>query len=104
MWQRKMIHPRMYQLNRTSARGTGPLYAQLGPPITARDSKASMPSPLDGVQIPLSKVRAATRSRDRGNPGVSRGPVLTRVRALLCACAPRSGEDPMRPRGSLPMT
>jgi hypothetical protein len=83
---------------------TGPLYAQPGPPIIARDSQVGMPSPLDGVQIPLSKVRAATRSRDMRNHGMSRGPVLTRVRALLCACAPRSGGDPMRPRGSLPMT
>jgi hypothetical protein len=53
-----------------------------------------MPGPLDGVQIPPSKVRATTRSRDRGHPGVSKGLVLTRVQAL-CACAPRSGGDPM---------
>jgi hypothetical protein len=39
-----------------------------------------MPSPLDGVQIPLSKVRATTRSQDRGDPDISKGPVLTRVR------------------------
>jgi hypothetical protein len=39
-----------------------------------------MPGPLDGVQIPSSKVRATTRSRDRGYPGISNGPVLTRVR------------------------
>jgi hypothetical protein len=35
---------------------------------------------LDGVQIPPSKVRATTRSRNRGYPGISKGPVLTRVR------------------------
>jgi hypothetical protein len=70
----------------------------------AQDSRVSMPGPLDGVQIPPSKVRAATRSRDRGNPGMSKGPVLTRGRALLCACAPRLGGDPMRPRGLLPVT
>jgi hypothetical protein len=35
---------------------------------------------------------------------MSKGSVLTRVQALLCACAPRSGGDPMLPRGSLPVT
>jgi hypothetical protein len=39
-----------------------------------------MPGLLDGVQIPPSKVRATTRSRDRGYPGISKGQVLTRVR------------------------
>jgi hypothetical protein len=39
-----------------------------------------MPGLLDGVQIPPSKVRATTRSRDRGYLGISKGPVLTRVR------------------------
>jgi hypothetical protein len=39
-----------------------------------------MPGPLDGVHIPPSKVRATTRSRDRGDLGISKGPVLTRVR------------------------
>jgi hypothetical protein len=63
-----------------------------------------MPGPLDGIQIPLSKVWAAMRSWDRGNPGISKGPVLTRVWALPCACAPRSGRDPMQPCGSLPVT
>jgi hypothetical protein len=64
-----------------------PPYAQLGPPITVQDSQISMPGPLDGVQIPPSKVRAATRSQDRGYPSVSKGPVLTRVQALSCALA-----------------
>jgi hypothetical protein len=63
------------------------MYAQLGPPITVRDSQVSMLGPLDGVQIPPSKVRATTRSRDRGYPGVSKGPVLTHVQALSCAFA-----------------
>jgi hypothetical protein len=45
-----------------------------------RDSQVSMPGPLDGVQIPPSKVRATTRSWDRGYPGIREGPVLTRVR------------------------
>jgi hypothetical protein len=39
-----------------------------------------MSGPLDGVQIPPSKVQATTRSRDRGYPGISKGPVLTRVK------------------------
>jgi hypothetical protein len=78
--------------------------AQPGPPIVARDSRVSVSGPLDGVQIPPSKVRVATRSWDRANPSMSKGPVLTRGRALLCTCAPRSCGDPMRPRGSLPMT
>jgi hypothetical protein len=58
----------------------GPLYAQPGPPIMVRDSQVSMSGPLDGVQIPPSKDRATTRSRDRGYPGISKGPILTRVR------------------------
>jgi hypothetical protein len=49
------------------------------------DSQVSMLGPLDGVQIPPSKVRTTARSQDRGYPGVSRGPVLTRVQTLSCA-------------------
>jgi hypothetical protein len=59
---------------------TGPLYAQPGPSITVRGSQASMTGPLGGIQIPPSKVWATTRSRDRGYPSMSMGPVLTRVR------------------------
>jgi hypothetical protein len=58
----------------------GPLYTQPRPPIMVRDSQVSMSGPLDEVQIPSSKERATTRSRDRGYPGISKGPVLTRVR------------------------
>jgi hypothetical protein len=36
--------------------------------------------PLDGVQIPSSKVRATTRPRDRRYPDISKGLVLTHVR------------------------
>jgi hypothetical protein len=81
-----MVHPRMYQLDRTSTR-SGPLYAQPGPPVMAQDSQVSTSSPFEGTQIPLSEVRAATRSRDRGNSGVSKGPVLPRVWALPYAHA-----------------
>jgi hypothetical protein len=59
---------------------TGPLYAQPGPPITVRGSEASMTGPLGGIQIPPSKVRATTRSQDRGYPDMSKDPVLTHVR------------------------
>jgi hypothetical protein len=58
------------------------MYAQPGPPITTWDSQVSMSGPLDGVHIPPSKVRATTRSWDRGDPGISEGPVQTRVQAL----------------------
>jgi hypothetical protein len=58
-----------------------------------RDSQISMSGPLDGVQIPPSKVRAATRSLDRGYPGISKGPVLTRVQALSCALALPAQEE-----------
>jgi hypothetical protein len=81
-----MIHSRMYQLDRTSAR-KHQTPVQPGPPITVRDSQISMLGPLDGVQIPPTKVRATTRSRDRGYPDVSKGPVLTRVQALSYALA-----------------
>jgi hypothetical protein len=47
-----------------------------------------MPGPLDGVWVPLSKVRATHNEvMDRGCPSLSKGPVLTRVQALSCALA-----------------
>jgi hypothetical protein len=82
-----MIHPRMYHWTEPLRRNTGPLYAQPGPPITARDSQEGMPGPSDGPQVPLSKVRTTARSRNRGNPGMSKGPVPTRVQTLSCALA-----------------
>jgi hypothetical protein len=42
-----------------------------------------MPGPLDGVHTPPSEVRATTRSQDRGDPGISKGPVLTCARSNL---------------------
>jgi hypothetical protein len=56
-----------------------------------------MSGPSDGPQVPPSKVWTTTRSRDRENPDMSKGPVLARVQAL--PYAPRSGEDPLLPRG-----
>jgi hypothetical protein len=80
---RKDDTPKMYLLDRTSTREHRTPYAQPGPLITARDSHVSVPGPLDGVQIPPSKVRATTRSQDRGYPSLCKGPVLTRVWALF---------------------
>jgi hypothetical protein len=53
--------------------------------------------PSGGPQVPPSKVRALARSQDGEDPGMSKGPVLARVQAL--PYAPRSGEDPLLPRG-----
>jgi hypothetical protein len=68
------------------------------------DSQVSMSGPLDGVQIPPSKVRTTAWSQDRGYNSASRGPVLTRVHLILCAQAPCLGGDPMLPSGLLPLT
>jgi hypothetical protein len=46
------------------------------------------------------QVRPA--ARDGEDPGLSKGPVLTRVQAL--PCAPRSGRDPLLPCGPWPVT
>jgi hypothetical protein len=82
-----MIHPRMYQLDRTSAREHRTPVRTTRTPDYGPDSQVSMSGPLDGVQIPPGKVRATTRSWDRGDPDISKGPVLTRVLALSCALA-----------------
>jgi hypothetical protein len=61
-----------------------------------------MSGPSDGPQAPPSKVWTIAKSRDEGNPDMSKGPVLARVQAL--PCAPRSGGDPLLPRGLWPVT
>jgi hypothetical protein len=61
-----------------------------------------MPGPSDEPQVPPSKVQTAARTRDEGNPGMSKGSALARVQAL--PYAPRSGGDPLLPRGLWPMT
>jgi hypothetical protein len=61
-----------------------------------------MPGRSGRPQVPPSKVRALARSRDREDPGLSEGPVLTRVQAL--PCAPRLSRDPLLPRGLWPVT
>jgi hypothetical protein len=60
-----------------------------------------MRGPSDGPQVPPSRVRATARSQDGEDPGMSKGPVLTRVQAL--PCAPRLRGDPLLPRGLWPM-
>jgi hypothetical protein len=64
--------------------------------------KEGMSGPSGGPQVPLSKVRALARSWDGEDPDMSKGPVLTRVQAL--PYAPRSGGDPLLPRGLWPVT
>jgi hypothetical protein len=59
-------------------------------------------APKKACRVPLSKVRTLAKSQDRGDPGLSKGPVLTRVQAL--PYAPRSGRDPLLPRGLWPVT
>jgi hypothetical protein len=54
-------------------------------------------APLDRPQVPPSKVRTLARSRDGDDPGLSKGPVLTRVQAL--PYAPLSGRNLLLPRG-----
>jgi hypothetical protein len=58
--------------------------------------------PSGRSQVPPSKVRALARSRDGEDPSLSKGPVLTRVQAL--PYAPRTGRDPLLPRGLWPVT
>jgi hypothetical protein len=69
-----MIHPRMYQLDRTPAR-------KRQTPVRTTQT------PDYGPRLPPSKVRTTTRSWDRGCPGISKGPILTRVQALSRAIA-----------------
>jgi hypothetical protein len=64
--------------------------------------KEGMSGPSGGPQVPPSRVRALARSRDGEDPDTSKGPVLARVQAL--PYVPRSGGDPLLPRGLWPMT
>jgi hypothetical protein len=104
--QRRWYIPWCNQLDRTSTRKHRTLYAQPGPPNTVRDSQVSMPGPLDGVQIPSSKVRATHNEvLGQGIPWPKQGSSTnTCLGFILCACAPRSGGDPMQLRGLLPVT
>jgi hypothetical protein len=87
-------------------------YASLGPDLLRRtpdpytykskSSQECMSGPLGGPQAPPSKVRTLARSRDKEDPGMSRGSVLARVQALPYTS--RSGGDPLLPRGLWPVT
>ena len=59
-------------------------------------------APEETCRVPPSEVRALARSRDGEDPDMSKGPVLARVQAL--PYAPRSGGDPLLPRGLWPVT
>jgi hypothetical protein len=61
-WQEKTTHPSMYRGIRTSTKGHQ--------------------TPIRISPEPPSKVRTSARSRNEEDPGVSRGPMLTRVQAL----------------------
>ena len=61
-----------------------------------------MLGPSNKLQAPPSKDRVLARSRDKEDPDMGRGPVLARVQAL--PYAPRSGGDPLLPRGLWPVT
>jgi hypothetical protein len=70
--------------------------------VQVRSSQERMSGPSGGPHVPPSKVRALARFRDGEDPGMSKGPVLARVQAL--PYAPRSGGDPLLPRGLWPAT
>jgi hypothetical protein len=66
----------------------GPLNSRPESSSMVQGSHASKPDPLGEVRIPPSKVRATHREvPGEGYPGLSKGPVLTRVQALSYALA-----------------
>jgi hypothetical protein len=74
--------------------------ASLGPDLhrgTPDPCEYESGAPEETRRVPPSKVRALARSQDGEDPDTSRCPVPTRVQAL--PYAPRSGENPPRPRG-----
>jgi hypothetical protein len=83
----------------------GPLYAQPGPEYGS-GLPSSMLGPLDGVWIPPSKVRATHNEvPGQGMPWPKQGSGTDMCPGfIMCACAPRSGGDPMLPRGFLSVT
>jgi hypothetical protein len=100
-----MTHPKMYHLDRTSTK------EHRTPVRTTRTSDYGPGLPrrhagtLGWAQVPPSKVRATAGSRDRGDPGMSKGPVLTRVQALSYVLAlPAQVETCCWPRGLWPVT
>jgi hypothetical protein len=81
-WREKMIHPRTYQLGQTSAK------KHRTPVRTTR-------TPGYGPRLPSKHTGSLgwglgpghNEVPGQGDPGVSKGPVLTRVQALPCALA-----------------
>jgi hypothetical protein len=69
-----MIHPRMYQLDRTSAREHRTPVRRTQTP----DYGLELPSKHAG-SLEWDLDPSTIRSRDRGYPGESKGPVLIRV-------------------------
>jgi hypothetical protein len=79
----------------------GPPYS---PPRYPSMIQGSKPDPLGGVR--LSGVQAThSEVPGQGIPWPKQGSSTdTCLGFILCACAPRSGRDPMLPRGLLPVT
>jgi hypothetical protein len=74
--------------------------APLGPDLrrgTPDPCEYESEAPEETYRVPPSEVQALARSRDREDPGTSKGPVPTRVQAL--PYAPRSGGNSPRSRG-----
>jgi hypothetical protein len=86
----------------------GPLDIQSGPPILVQDLHVCKLDPWNGIQSPSYGVRAAhngvPRFQDRTysclDQDLGGGPVPTRVQTTYTP-PPRSGSDPMLPRGVL---
>jgi hypothetical protein len=92
--------------------GARPLHTQTGPPGKVKDLHGREPDPWDGSRTPLCGVRA-THSRvpgfwDEEYPGLNQGQAGSGADTCpdhtMCASAPRSGGDPMLPRGLLPVS
>jgi hypothetical protein len=81
--------------HRTSVRTTRILDYRLGLPRRHAGS-------LGWALGPSEKGPDRSKVPGQGNPDMSRGPVQARVQAL--PCAPRSGGDPLLPRGLWPVT
>jgi hypothetical protein len=89
----------------------GPMYIRTGPPGKARDLHGHEPDPWYGSRTPLYRVQA-THGRvpgfwDKEYPNLNQGRLGSEADTCLdqtvYATAPRSGGDPMLPRGPLPV-
>jgi hypothetical protein len=110
--QRSQFPPRYQQWVRTLWEGAGPLHIQTEPPGKVQDLHGRVPDPWDGSRTPLCGVRATpTGSQDSGTKNTQalikarRGSGADTCRDhTVCTSAPRSGGNPMLPRGLLPVT